>query len=68
MLKNRQASEQEGAPQSRSSTYESSVTKYLEHQQDLYHIFIDFKNAFSRVWHAALWATMKKYKISANLI
>ena len=27
--------------------------KYLQHQQDLYHIFIDFKKAFDRVWHAA---------------
>ena len=41
--------------------------KYLQHQQDLYHIFIDFKKAFNRVWHAALWATMKKYNISTNL-
>ena len=31
--------------------------KYLQHQQDLYHVFIDFKKAFDRVWHAALWAT-----------
>ena len=30
--------------------------------------FIDFKKAFDRVWHAALWATMKKYNISTNLI
>ena len=42
--------------------------KYLQHQQDLYRVFIDFKKAFDRVWHAALWATMKKYKISTNLI
>ena len=41
--------------------------KHLQHQQDLYHVFIDFKKAFDRVWHAALWATMKKY-ISTNLI
>ena len=41
--------------------------KYLQHQQDLYHVFIDFKKAFDRVWHAALWATMKKYNISTNL-
>ena len=41
--------------------------KYLQHQQDLYHVFIDFK-AFDRVWHAALWAAMKKYNISTNLI
>ena len=42
--------------------------KYLQHQQDLYHVFVDFKKAFDRVWHAALWATMKKYNISTNLI
>ena len=41
---------------------------YLQHQQDLYHVFIDFKKAFNRVWHAALWAAMKKYNISTNLI
>ena len=34
--------------------------KYLKHQQDFYHVFIDFK-IFHKVWHAALWATMKKY-------
>ena len=42
--------------------------KYLQHQQDLDPVFIDFKKAFDRVWHAALWATMKKYNISTNLI
>ena len=36
--------------------------KYLQHQQNLYHVFID------RVWHTALWATMWKYNISANLV
>ena len=41
--------------------------KYLQHQQDLYHVFIDLKKAFDRVWHAALLATMKKYNISTNL-
>ena len=33
--------------------------KYLQHQQHLYHVCIDFRTAFDRVWHAALWATMK---------
>ena len=42
--------------------------RYLQHQQDLYHVFIDFKKAFDRVWHAALWATMRKYNINTNLI
>ena len=35
---------------------------------NLYHVFIDFKKAFDRVWQAALWATMRKYNISANLV
>ena len=42
--------------------------KYLQHQRDLYHVFTDFKKAFDRIWHAALWPTMKKYNISTNLI
>ena len=42
--------------------------KYLQHQQDLYHVLLDFKKAFNKVWHAALWATMKKYDISTKLI
>ena len=42
--------------------------KYLQHQQNLFHVFIDFKKSFGRVWHAALWATMRKYNISANLV
>ena len=37
--------------------------KYLQHQQNLYHVFIDFK-----VWHEALWATMRKYNINASII
>ena len=28
--------------------------KCLQHQQDLYHVFIDSKKAFDRVWHANL--------------
>ena len=28
--------------------------KYLQHQQDLYHVFIHFKKALDRVWYAAL--------------
>ena len=42
--------------------------KHIQHQQDLYLVFKEFKKAFDRVWHAALLATTKKYSISANLI
>ena len=41
--------------------------KHLQQQQDLCHVSIDFKEAFNRIWRAALWATMKKY-ISGNVI
>ena len=42
--------------------------KYLQHQQGLYYVSLDIKKAFDRMWHAALWAAMKNYNISANLI
>ena len=42
--------------------------KYLQHQQNLYHVFIDVKKVFDRVWHEALWATMRKYNINASII
>ena len=42
--------------------------KYLQHQLNLYHVFIDFKKAFYRVGHAAQWATMRKYNINVNLV
>ena len=42
--------------------------KYLQQQQDIYHIFKDFKKAVDMVWHAALWATMKKHSIRTNHI
>ncbi|GFO20351.1 RNA-directed DNA polymerase (reverse transcriptase) domain containing protein [Plakobranchus ocellatus] len=44
------------------------MEKYLQHQQELHHVFIDFKKAFDRVWHEALWSTMRKYNINSNLI
>ena len=42
--------------------------KYVQHQQNLYHVFIDLKKAFDRVWHAAFRATMRKYNIFAILV
>ena len=34
--------------------------KYMEHQQYVYHDFIDFKKAFDRVWHEVLWQIILK--------
>ena len=42
--------------------------KYLQHQQDHYHVFIDFKKAFDRVLQAALLAAMEKCNRSTNHI
>ena len=42
--------------------------KYLLHQQNHYHVFIDFQKAFDWVWHEALWATIRKYIINASII
>ena len=41
--------------------------KYPQHQQNLYHVFTDFKKAFDKVWHEVLWATMREY-INASII
>ena len=51
------AEEQTGF-RARSSTTEQIFSlripcdKYLLHQQDLYYVFIDFEEAFNKVWHA----------------
>ena len=42
--------------------------KYLQHKQNLYRVIIDFKKAFDRVWHEALWTNMRKYNTNANII
>ena len=42
--------------------------KHLQHQQSLYHVFVDFKKAFDRVWHVVLWAAMRLYNINDNLL
>ena len=42
--------------------------KYTEHQKTLYHVFIDFKKAFDRIWHVALWNAMKRFNVNAKLI
>ena len=42
--------------------------KYLQHQQDLYNVFVDFEKPFDWVLNAALWATMKKDNFSTNFI
>ena len=66
------AEEQAGSRAGKSTTEQifnlrTLCEKYLQQQQYLYHVFIDFKKDFDRVWHAALWVTLQKYNVSANL-
>ena len=67
------AEEQAGFMKGRSTVEQifnlrSIIEKYHEHQLELHHVFIDFKKAFDRVWHQALWATMNKFNIDKTLI
>ena len=53
------AEEQAGLRAGRSTTEQMFslrilCEKYLQHQQNLYYVFIDFKKAFDRVWQTAL--------------
>ena len=52
------AEEQAGFRAGRSTTEQifnlRILCENIQHQQDLYHVLIDFKKAFDRVWHAAL--------------
>ena len=42
--------------------------KYTQYQKPRYHVFIEFKTAFYRILHAALWDAMKTFNINAKLI
>ena len=44
------------------------MERHHQHQRDLYHVFVDFRKAFDRVWHVALWATMRWYNVDPHLI
>ena len=41
--------------------------KSRNHNHLLFHNFIDFKKAFDRVWHEALWDTMIRYNIGKEV-
>ena len=44
------------------------MEKYMDHQRQVYHNFIDFKKAFDRVWHEGLWNVMSEFGIGNDLI
>ena len=44
------------------------IEKHLQHQNDLFHNFIDFKKAFDRVWHDGLWQVLRNFNIEEGLV
>ena len=42
--------------------------KYSRHSKPLYKVFNDFKKAFDRIWHNALWSAMKRFNINLKII
>ena len=44
------------------------IEKYLQHQRDLFHNFIDFKKAFDRVWHDGLWHVLRGFNVDDGLV
>ena len=41
---------------------------HRNHQKKVFHNFIDLKKAFDRVWHEALWHTMKKHNLGQGMV
>lgn len=63
------AEEQAGFGAGRSTTEQQLSSEYsVRSIWSISKIFIDFKKAFDRAWYAALWANMRKYNISENLV
>ena len=44
------------------------IEKHLQHQRDMFHNFLDFKNAIDRVLHAGLWQVLRGFNIEEGLI
>ena len=44
------------------------IEKHLQHQRDMFHNFLDFKNAFDRVLHAGLWQVLRGFNTEEGLI
>ncbi|XP_063590184.1 uncharacterized protein LOC134767063 [Penaeus indicus] len=42
--------------------------KYINHQMAVYNNYIDYKKAFDRVWHDALWSVLEKHGIDTEIM
>ena len=50
------------------TNFKLQITHWETSRKHIYHNFIDFKNAFDRVWHEDLWQIMRNFKISNAII
>lgn len=60
--------DQGAAQQNKFKTSEYCVKNTSNINLHHYHIFVDFKRAFDRVWHAAPRATKRLHSIDENVI
>ena len=66
-------SEEQAGFRARQSTVEKIfncrilIEKYLQHQRDLFHNFINFKKAIDWVWHDGLWHVLRGFNIEKGL-
>ncbi|XP_052271344.1 uncharacterized protein LOC127872048 [Dreissena polymorpha] len=44
------------------------IEKHLQYQRELFHIFIDFKKGFDRVWHDGLWQVLRGFNNDEGLV
>ena len=49
-------------------TVRQIMEKYSELGRSIYHLFIDFKQAFDRIWREGLWHILLHFGIPSNLI
>ena len=42
--------------------------KYIERDSKVFLNFVDYRKAFDRVWHDAIWAVLRKYGIDENIM
>ena len=42
--------------------------KYIEHGSKVFLNFVDYRKAFDRVWHDAIWAVLRKYGIDEDIM
>lgn len=43
------------------------IEKYLQHQKDVFHNFVDFKKVFDHIWHDGLWQILREFNVDNRI-